>query len=478
MPTTLTNRRRDPGPIPSGIGQAVRDRWGIAVVVVTWAWVCVPKIIQSLLAPKYRVAAGGESPYSRIAALADQGLYYALIGLCVLVVIAFASDLPRNGGLGLGAMLLPWFYMVVRDLYVGVGLSDESVVYPLLVVALWIVRPRFETLAVLGYLVGGTAALSILLALGLPNRAIYQTQDGALVAAEKALLPIGVLVGIFTQGNILGQFLCLGLPMVFLIRRVGHGRILIGLTVLALVWTASRGSLITAGIGLLVYILMARGSIGLRRFGSWTAPMVVFLVTAVVPFLTTDDRAFSNRGLIWTQSLRGWVDQPWLGLGINWYDLLGRSSGRIAGSARHGHNQLIQLLVTGGVVMVALVVLQLVAVMTRASRMALRGQHFGVVWISMFAASGLFERTLAYVDNGNFLVTVVVPMAFLLFCAPPATHTDPGTPAGPVEATSTPAERQPRSNRTTTSSGPIHRPVARKPSSRRNFLSARTSSAG
>lgn len=385
------------------------------VIAATWVWLCVPKIVQTVLSPKYRVDLGGEAPYSKVAALADYGLYYLLIGVCAIAILTFVTVLPRTGGLGLACLLAPWAYMIVRDLYVPTKPSHEAVCYPLIVIALWVIQPRMHALRHVGYLVAATAIISIALAVVMPSHAIYQSQAGELIATEKQILPLGILVGIFTQGNTLGQFLVVGLPFVFLIPREKHRLLLVLVTALALIWTASRGALVSAGIGILAYLLIFRSAGATRRLLSWLIPLAVTVLITIVPFLTSDTRSFSNRGLIWQFTLRGWAENVWFGGGVNWFSMIGSTSDRFANSAFHGHNQVVHFLATGGLVLALLAFVQVLITTGRATRFARFDNTFAIAWMSVLIGSGLFERTFSYVDNGNFLLTASIPFAFLMF---------------------------------------------------------------
>ncbi|WP_420121540.1 O-antigen ligase family protein [Nakamurella sp.] len=402
----------------SAHARRVRSFWTIALIGVVWAWICIPKILQTLLAPKYRYAVGVENaPYSRLAALADYGLYIGVIAVCGLIVIGYINDLNTSAITRLIVMVVPWVYIAVRDIYVPKSLSDEGVVYILVVVALWLLRPRIGDLQALGYLVGLTALISVAIALILPEKAIYRTAAGEVIATEKQIVPGGILVGIFTQGNSLGQFLALGLPTVFLVVRTWHRVVLVGLASLAIVWSASRGAMIAAGIGLLTYTIVRLSAPWLRRV---LAPFLIFsafAVVCIIPFVTTQPESFSNRGLVWIVSIQAWESNPLFGLGSNWYNAVGRTSARIAGSVFHAHNQLIQFLVTGGIIFAVLVAIQLIMATARATRLAARGEFFAISWLAVLAGSGLFEKSMVFVDNANALPTVLIPLGVLILGA-------------------------------------------------------------
>ena len=121
-------------------------------------------------------------------------------------------------------MLAPWVYIQVRDWLSIDPFRLASLAYPLPVVAVWLLRPGLRQLRLLGYLVGVVAVISVVLGLVLPSHAIFRDAAGAVITEDKNLLPWGMLIGIYTHGNSLGQFLALGIPMVTLIRRTSVRR--------------------------------------------------------------------------------------------------------------------------------------------------------------------------------------------------------------------------------------------------------------
>ena len=395
---------------------AVRGRWTTAVVTVVWAWIAVPRLLQTVLSPKYRNSVGSDdAPYSRLAAYADRGLYICIILVCGVVVLSFLHDIDTRAIGRLLALLAPWAYIVIRDLYVPTSVQEEAVCYLLVVLALWTLRPDIGRLDVLGYLMGLTAAMSILLALVQPSHAIFQTAAGEVIAEDKQILPWGLLVGIFTQGNNLGQFLALGIPAVFLIRNRTHRFVLVGLTALAIVWSGSRSSMLAVGVGAVAYLAIVLAPKVIRFYTGLACVILPFVAVVVIPLVTTDPLAFTNRGLVWLYSLRAWDVHQWIGNGAAFYTIIGATPDRLAGSVFHGHNQFVQFMVTGGLVFGLLVVPQIVIAATRASRFAVAGQPFGVAWLALLAACCMLEKAFAYVDNINSIPAMVIPFAFVMF---------------------------------------------------------------
>jgi hypothetical protein len=160
----------------------------------------------------------------------------------------------------------------------------------------------------------------------------------------------------------------MGLPSILLIPRRRIRGTLAGLSVLALVWSSSRGSLLALGMMILAVLLLKLFK--RHRFGAGLLIVLAAMaLVCVLPFLTHDPTAYTNRGHIWQQSLLAWsVDEVW-GLGSAWYALVGASSEALGATVFHGHNQLVQLLVTGGYALAFLV-----GGRDAAARVGLRGQ--------------------------------------------------------------------------------------------------------
>ncbi len=422
--------------------ERLRTRWTFALIAVVWAWIIVPKIVQSILSPKYRNSVGvANASYSRFADLADRGLYLAVIAVCLLIIVTHLNSIDWRGFGLLLCLLLPWAYIAARDVYVPTPLLQGGVCYPLIVTAVWLLKPQLRRLDILGYLVGATAFISVALAVVMPTQGIFRSISGQVIGGDKQIIPGGLLVGVFTQGNNLGQFLALGLPAVFLIRRRRDRLVLAALCVLAVLWSASRGAMLALAIGASMYVVLRVVAPALRVVVGPLVLGVITIAVVVVPLTTTATTAFTNRGLIWMVSLNAWQHEPWFGLGTRWYEAVGASSGRIAGSAFHGHNQLVQFLVTGGMLFVLAVGPQLVAGVIRATAAARAGDLFGLVWLSTLAGTCLLEKSFSYVDNTNSLACVVIPFAFLLL----GTAAPAGTgPPGAATSEQTRARQRPR----------------------------------
>jgi hypothetical protein len=380
------------------------------------AWVIVPRLLQSVLGPKARasVTVQDASTTVALATYAQRVLLYATIAYCVVIILMLFRDSPRGRGFALLVVLSPCLYLIVRDMYLQQRAENTRVIFLLAVIAFWAIRPRLRSLAVLGYLVGATAVLCLLMGLLLPSKGIFHSTQGTVIISDKQIFPIGLLIGVFSQENNLGQFIVMGLPAVFLVPRRKTRWALVVLCILTVVWSSSRGSLLALGMVLVAALLLTmfkrhRAGAG---FLIGLAPMVL---VCVLPFITHDPRAYTTRGYIWQQSLLAWADDRWLGLGSAWYRLVGASSGAIGTTVFHGHNQLVQLLVTGGYVLAFLAGAMLLLALICAARLARSVSRVGVLYLVALAGTCLLEVSLAFVDNTLAAPVTIIPIAVIVF---------------------------------------------------------------
>ena len=237
----------------------------VSLIVLVWAMYAIPRLVQTLTGVKRRATVGEALPMNPLAVKLELLLLLLAFALCAFVILRGTAALPTDRRVPLVLMLAPWVYVVIRDLYIDQVPTRGGMLYPLLVVAIWILRPQLRKLATLGYLVVLTAVVCIALGTFLPESGIYVSSAGAAVAPPKEILPLGILIGIFTDGNNLGQYLVLGLPTVMLIPRRVVRAAGIAVVLFAIVWTSSRSSLAAAVLACGAWTLMAVAPSVLRR---------------------------------------------------------------------------------------------------------------------------------------------------------------------------------------------------------------------
>ena len=402
-----------------GLTDVARGRLETALILLVGAWFLVPRLIQTLsIAKGVHTAVGGQQPpYTGLASAAQRGLFYLTIGLCLWIIALLWRRSPSRRGLALIVFLLPWAYLVIRDRYAQQRPENIYELMPVLAVAIWMLRPRIARLQVLGYVVGVTIVISLLVGIALPGHGIQRNAGGAVLAVDKQILPWGELVGIFSDANNLGQFIAMGLPAVMLIRARGWRIVIVLCSLFALVWSASRSSMFAVALSIVVYLVVSRTRAHSRAFVAFLLVSIAFAAVCILPLITHDPAAFTNRGYIWQASHAAWAQNPLFGNGSDWFSIIGSSSASLGPTVFHAHNQFLQLLVTGGGVLAVLVGVLIVAAMTSAARLAVRGHLFGVSYLAALAGTCVFEVSLVIVDNSLVFPVAVLPLLFILFTA-------------------------------------------------------------
>lgn len=407
----------------------------VSLIVIVWAMYAVPRLVQSLTTVKRRTTVGDALPMSPLAVKLELLLLLAAFALCAFVILRGTAALPTDRRVPLVLMLAPWIYVVVRDLYIDHVPTRGGMLYPLLVVAIWILRPQLRKLAVLGYLVVLTAVACVLLGIFLPESGIFISSSGAAVAPTKEILPLGILIGIFTDGNNLGQYLVLGLPTVMLIPRRAVRAVGVAVTLFAILWTSSRSSLAAAGLAGVVWALLAIAPSILRRPLSWFLVGATAAVVIGWPLSTPADDALTNRGAIWRHSLEAWRNNPWFGSGSNWYSVLPQHVGSLGGFAFHGHNQFVQTIATGGLVFVFLVAAMFKVITRAAAQWSMRGVFAPVALLAALFASSTLEVSFGFIDRAFLVAVTVLPLMFAVFAPlPERCARVGGSPANPVRS--------------------------------------------
>ncbi|KYH45861.1 O-antigen ligase [Branchiibius sp. NY16-3462-2] len=381
------------------------------------AWFFLPRFIQTLQATKTRNMLGASNlVVTPLSDLSQRALFYLTIAICLWIIASRWTVSPSSRGVALVLSITPVAYMLVQGKYLGVPADNAAFAVPLVFIAVWLLRPRIQDLAMIGYLVGLVCLVGVVLGFVLPDHAILRSAyTNNAIVAEKEILPLGLLVGLFTDSNNFGQFIATGLPAVFLIRHRRARWFFVAVTLFALLWTASRGSMEAVVLSALLTTAVARCD---RQWRSTVASVgcgLLFTVGAVLPFLVHEPTAFTNRGAIWMQSIQAWQSAPVFGLGANWFNVIGSSSASLGPNVFHAHNQFLQVLVTGGAVYAFLIGMLLVAACRCVGRLATNRSFMPTGFLSALAGVCVFEVSLVIVDNRLLFPVVVLPLATILF---------------------------------------------------------------
>ena len=248
----------------------------------------------------------------------------------------------------------------------------------------------------------------------MPAQGTLRSVTGEVITENKTLLPLGIFVGIFTHGNNVGQFLVLGLPAVAMIRRTVPRILGCAVVGLALVWCAFRAALATVAVLGVAMALLSLLPAARRGALIRVVLVVAFAVVVAVPLLTDNPVAFNDRGGIWGGSLQAWPVEPLFGWGSQYYIAIAESTENLGGTAYHGHNQFVQLLITGGLVLLALVAVLIVSAIEVVARRAEQSGLFGAAFLLALAGVCILEPSMVFVDNYFLFPVFVVPLGVIL----------------------------------------------------------------
>ncbi|HCJ50107.1 MAG TPA: hypothetical protein DHW40_12395 [Microbacterium sp.] len=394
----------------------------LAIIALLWLRAVGTNIAYSLTIDKTFLGAGSELAASPLASVVSQGSFLVLAALCAVVLAFRINDVTRPGLWHLTIVLLPWLWAVVRDAYSGI-LQPDALLYVLIVVAIAALRPNPRVLALVGILTAVTAVIAIALGWFTPEAGLLREIDGQVrVRADKEILNgWGLLQGMFFSENTLGQYLALGsIGLVWLRPRL-LAVALLGVITFAIVWSASRGALFALGAAIAVVVIVgvvkawgrvdiAAGLARLALFGALAA-------IVVIPMVSWPDDAFSERGVIWRVSLIEWADRAAaFGLGSDWYARIADSEiSPFHAGAVHGHNDVIQLLITGG--LVAAVLWATWVVVAGLTLTTPRNPHLvgATALLVAMLVSGVLETATSSPNSSSLWGVIQIPLCILFF---------------------------------------------------------------
>lgn len=388
------------------------ERLGKLYVLVVAAGVVVPLTISSFAsAPKSLELLG------QVTSVPPVARWATFVGNAVILATSawIAALMRRRWRLLLGPALLllaAWAASLTQLVAAGARPTSEALILPAVVVAVALLRPAEPAVRAVGAAVTATALLSLAMAALSPGAGRYLRPET--LAAEKYVLPWGIVAGPYPSGNNLGVALAVGLPTVLAFRNRWTRLAAATLVGAALVASASRTSVVAAALAVLVWgaVHLARSAATSRRLA--TASLVAAAATWVVlPLLTRESSAFTNRGGYWIASLQAWLHRPWFGWGPGYFRWLHEHGAPLGNFAYHAHNQLVQLLVTGGLLLTGCTVAALVWGAVRLLR-ATRPPAWGVAVLIGFLAASAFEVPLGFVDRSMYVPFVAVPLLLVM----------------------------------------------------------------
>lgn len=392
---------------PQRVRTVVEHHVGPRLLIVTaWTFGVFPSLLQLRLAGRTAADVSASIAQAGIAVEAIQLLTLALVMICAAIVLNNVWS-KLSGPIVL--FLAPWALMMFLTLHTGGALQYSMLLFPLIGAAFWTARPPMRVLSTLGVLTIATAVIALGMglwtSLGTVTSASY---------ADKAIIGGPLLAGPFNHPNALGLMLVLGLPSIFLVERAGLRRLGLLLVLVALLWSASRTSVATAGLILVASAFLrrpTRAKLAAARLG-----LVAGAVTVCwVPLHASTFSAYSFRGQIWLASRAAWHEHQWLGLGPDYYRTISHSDNALGTQAFHGHNLLIHLLTTGGLVAVVVVGVFLVFAARHALRAAADGQPIPLLTVFAFLSVSVLEVVTDFRSLSGSSVIASISLAAVFF---------------------------------------------------------------
>ncbi|GIG28935.1 O-antigen ligase family protein [Cellulomonas marina] len=353
---------------------------------------------------------GTPEPDARLALLAGTAGDGLVLVACLVVALVHLRRWRDLVGPAL-LLLLAWAVQLATLAAGGGTLLKDMVLFAGIVVAVTLLRPGRAAVHALGWSTLALAVLSLLMGVLTPYAGTQVRPES--VADEKFVSGFGILAGPYPSGNNLGLVLAVGLPAVLALPRPRVRWAGVVVVAVALFLTSSRTSWAAAVVAVGVWALLVLVRPGLRTRAAAAVLAAAGVVWVVLPLVTRSPTAFTNRGWYWVEGLAAWRERPWLGWGSDYYLRVAQSDGALGGFAFHAHNQVVQLLVTGGLVVALLVGSALVWAGVRAARLA-PATPWAAAFLVALLVTASFEVPLGTVDRQMFYPFAALPLALVL----------------------------------------------------------------
>lgn len=339
-------------PVQSNAG-AVARVGALTAILLMWLHGWLPNLISA--------AAGGRgvirgleaiAPESPLASLMYQVL---LVGVLAALVASSLASIPALAGLRPApyfALLLAWAAIVVLPALTGASaLGSSQVLFPLLLLPLAAGAVTKELLyRALMLMTVFMAVLSVVM--GLSVDIAFMPRDWSL-DAEKALIGDQILAGPYSHSNLLGVAMVLGLPLVLTQLKGAYRFLSLAFVIVAIVWSASRISLAVTVVILLIALIALVARREKSRLPLLLAAIGAAATMLLLPLLTTDKTFATGRGRIWIEALRFQGEGPLIGHGPTAFRVDNALTSTLAYYSTTGHNTLVTVYVTGGIIAVA-----------------------------------------------------------------------------------------------------------------------------
>lgn len=333
----------------------------------------------------------------------------AIAFLCFRLILLRLDEPPATPPWRLGAFLLPWLAIeALSAVHAGYVSGRQFLLYPLIAVTFWLVSPPLRVVTTLGYLIVGTAAFSV--AFGLVSRLAFI--DAGAAGIDKSIIGHGplLLAGPYNASNGLGLSLALGAPAVTVIPSRRLRLLGFGVLFVALLWSASRTSILAASVVIALYLLSRLTSVRGLQVLAVSAVLVGTALVVLTPLLENNAYAFSRRGMIWIASRSVWHRHVWLGAGPSYYE----RPNDLGFYALYGHNLALDTLVRAGIIGGVAVATWYAVIVRHATRLS-AWSTFPVLFAVAFIYTSWLEVPINFGNLGLLGYTAWLPAAVIFF---------------------------------------------------------------
>jgi len=347
------------------VGERRTDLTVRSVIFLSWLYSVAPPLVGLMQLGRQGNKIGTPTTVTPLAAHLATGLSAAIALLCLRLLLDNAAGRASSTFGYLAAFLAPWLAIeAVGGAAAGYASARQMLLYPLVALAFWLACPSIRVISTLGVLTIITAGFSLMFALVSPLGLVNAGPAGT----DKAIVGSGpnLLAGPYNHANSLGLSLALGLPSIAVLssRRLRVAGVT--MVALALLWTASRTSILAGAVVLLVYAATRRRTVRALRSVSAVSIVVGIALGVATPLLEQNPTAFSSRGAIWMASLSNWHRHLWFGSGPQFYE----RPNDLGFYALYGHNLMVDTLARGGLVALAALVIYFLSLTRRAMTLA------------------------------------------------------------------------------------------------------------
>ncbi|WP_374223905.1 O-antigen ligase family protein [Rhodococcus sp. KRD175] len=376
------------------------------LIFSAWAYGVVPNYLNIVSSGRGEVLTTNVRVISGTAQVMGQ-LFLLLTAACAVALLINTMSRPSTLHYpAIMLLLLPFILLSISSITNAGGYSIYSLVYPLVVIALWRAQVGLSVLATVGWLTVFLAIAS--LALGLINKEIGTAP--APIEGGKVIWD-SLLAGPHSHPNVLGLALSLGLPFVPLIKQLPVKVVGTALIAVALVWSGNRNSIFAGGAVLLIWLL-----ISCTRRKKWVILPIIIgtAMTIMTPILSNNAADFSFRGRIWNASLLRAHESPLFGLGPRFYQLIARFRNELGQTAFSGHNAYVHTVTTGGIATTLAVVLLLTLIAKRSIE-STSSDFVPALFITGLIFNSWLQNPGTYSGLDVMSYAFFIPMAILLF---------------------------------------------------------------